>query len=365
VSQSNHVCAFAPILTSAEEPAGISDWRKTLEDAGHQFNFGDVVKKPSRGRQLVVPQDHQDDIHSEVDGFEDEDNFTPETPSKSRLPATVSPQFPVGPNASHQGPVRPKHVEFEARRQTVAPRGPAPRDLSPVDFPLDMPLNQGHQPPPPADLGNSLSRHTHYKQQVDAIPPMPGQLAIPLTNTTAKISGTQEISDTDQPAENANYPSNSAKRPHADLDYDLENLYSKTYADLAQEAFLKDPRIQPPAPQVDGYANPMTLPQRLARLSNLDQQGQATLFRSLSDAENEEVGQWFLSSLQEDLKKLMERRLERRKISLRYEMEVQKREAAVQRKRADVEGELNELKSGGGKLIEGRSAERVGTPRGK
>jgi hypothetical protein len=312
-----------------------------------------------------VPQDHQDDTYSEVDGFEDEDNFTPETPSKGRLPATVSAHVPVAPNASHQGPVRPKHVEFEARRQTVTPRGPATRDLSPVDFPMDMPLNQGHHPPPPADLGNSLSRHTYYKQQVDAMPPMPERQAVPLVNTTAKISGTQEISDTDQPAENACPSTTSAKRPHADLDYDLETLHSKTYADLAQETFLKDPGMPPPPPQVDNFANPMTLSQRLARLSGLDQQGQATLFRSLSDGENEEVGQWFLSTLQEDLKKLMERRLERRKISLRYEMEVQKREAAVQRKRRDIEGELNELKSGGGKLIEGRSAERVGTPKGK
>jgi hypothetical protein len=313
-----------------------------------------------------VPKDRPDDTYSEVDGFEDEDNFAPETPSRGTLPASASAHFPAAANVSHKGPVRQKNIEFEPRRQTVTPRGRATRDLSPIELPMGMPSSQDHQLAPPAGLGNSLSRHTYYKQQIDAIPPLePERPAIPLVNTTAKVSGTQEVSDSDQPAVTANQASNAAKRPYAELDYDLETLHSKTYASLTQETFLTDPRIPPPAPQVDGSGNYVALPQRLARLPKMHQQDQANLFRSLTDAENEEVGKWFLTTLQEDLNKLMERRLERRKISLRYEMEVQKREAAVQRKRQDVEGELTELKSGGGKLIEGRTGAGVGTPRGK
>jgi hypothetical protein len=337
-------------------------------EARNGFSFGAVQNKSSRGRQTTIPARAEDTF---IDGLEDEDiyedmvNLGEQTPSRGRLPALAPAQYTALPEASYQSLTKQKNIDFGSGRQSNAPGFLPQRGSSPLDLSLNQAPIEQSKIAPPADLGNSLSRHTYYKQQVDAIAPTPEQHPVPLMNETVKISGTQEISDTDQPAENTDHASTSAKRPHADLDYDLENLYSKSYADLAQETFLKDPRMPPAPPQIDNFANPMTLPQRLARLSSLDQQGQATLFRSLTDAENEEVGQWFLNSLQEDLKKLMERRLERRKISLRYEMEVQKREAAVQRKRADVEGELNELKSGGGKLIEGRSAERVGTPRGK
>ena len=155
-----------------------------------------------------------------------------------------------------------------------------------------------------------------------------------------------------------------AKRSHADIDYDDEELRGKKYADLDQVPFLADPRAPDASPAMDPNGNPMPLSQRLVNLNKMDPKAQVAVFQSLTDDQNEEVGLWFVQQFQDNLKKLMERRLERRKIALKYELEARKRETEVQAKMQDVDEELKQLRTGGTELIRDKSVGAVGgTPR--
>jgi Extracellular mutant protein 11 len=219
---------------------------------------------------------------------------------------------------------------------------------------------------------SSLTRHNEYKQQVDAIPPpqeRPIHSRAP-ENAVSKVSGYHEASEEEQPTDpKMGHDAGTNKRSHAEIDYDLNDLNElngKAYADLDKVPFLTDPRVPAVDAGVGSQDTPLSIPQRLAPLSKMRPEDQEGLFRTLNDEENEEVGQWFVHKFQDDLKKLMERRLERRKIALKYEAEARRREKVVQVKIGDVEDEMRQLRKGGGDLIQGRSVAGVGgTPKKK
>ena len=82
---------------------------------------------------------------------------------------------------------------------------------------------------------------------------------------------------------------------------------------------------------------------------------QRQLFRTQTDIEREQTAEWFLEKFKTDTRELMRLRLERRKVALRFEMEVKMRERKVKLKTSDVEADLEGLKKGGGELIAGRN----------
>lgn len=217
---------------------------------------------------------------------------------------------------------------------------------------------------PGAASESSIARHQNYRKTIPATE-IYEQPSNPF-NTGAKVSGQNEASEDEQAVDSEQTHSLSKKRPHKDIDYSEEQLHGMKYSELDRSPFLTDPRGPFIQPAVDSTGAPMSLTDRLTNLTKLQPKDQELLFRSLSDEDNEQVGQWFVQKFQEDLKQLMATRLARRKLALKYEMEVKKREATVQAKARDVDAELGELKAGGGKLMQGRSVQNVGgTPKAK
>lgn len=177
--------------------------------------------------------------------------------------------------------------------------------------------------------------------------------------TAAKVPESIEVSEDDRPVLAA---PPAQKRPFEQVDYEDQDLRTMEYADLDKVTFLQDPRVRPPEPAVHENGAPMTLEDRLSKLSQMKTDDQKSFFRSLTDAENEQAGLWFVESFGNDLKQLMETRLQRRKVALKYELEAKERQKAVETKEADIESELKELRQGGGSLLQGRSSPRP-TPR--
>lgn len=157
----------------------------------------------------------------------------------------------------------------------------------------------------------------------------------------------------------------SSKRPReldSGVDYTQEQLRDKTLFDLQQEPFSKSPS-ENTKPRTDGNGNEMTLSQLLDNLKKIQETDQQSIFRGQTDEEWSQTGLWFVNKFREDLGKLMAVRLERRKIALRYEDKVRRRQREVEWAQAGVEKELHELEAGGGELIRNRKApSRAGTP---
>lgn len=175
--------------------------------------------------------------------------------------------------------------------------------------------------------------------------------------TASKVPESHETSEDEQLDRTAQAPTNK-KRPYDQIDYDADNLTTMTYADLDSVPFLSDPRAPATQPAIDSNGTAISLEQRLANLSRMNSNDQSSFFRSLSDSENEDVGEWFMQRFADDLKRLMEVRLARRKTALTYELEAKKRQKEVDAKSADLENELSDLKKGGSQLIEGRASPR-------
>ncbi|KEF59754.1 uncharacterized protein A1O9_04602 [Exophiala aquamarina CBS 119918] len=152
-----------------------------------------------------------------------------------------------------------------------------------------------------------------------------------------------------------NLPSGT-KRPHSflELDYDLEALKTKTFADLDSIPFNQDPALPSPQAVLDSNGNPMSLAAKLTNLSKMRPEDQTQLFRTHTDTEREETATWFLDKFRDDMRMLMRARVERRKVALRFEMLVKMRDRKLALKKADVQAELDALKKGGGELIAGR-----------
>ncbi|KAG9780241.1 hypothetical protein KCU88_g3783, partial [Aureobasidium melanogenum] len=148
------------------------------------------------------------------------------------------------------------------------------------------------------------------------------------------------------------------KRPYPyqehELDFSPELLSQKTIAELDAIPFTTDPSAPPPEPALDANGNPMTLSAKLTNLNKMRPEAQRQLFKSQTDDEREQTAAWFLDKFQQDMQKLMAVRLERRKIALRFELEVKKRERRVQVKKNDVDRDLEGLRKGGVELISGR-----------
>ncbi|ETN42982.1 uncharacterized protein HMPREF1541_02140 [Cyphellophora europaea CBS 101466] len=179
------------------------------------------------------------------------------------------------------------------------------------------------------------------------------------TAAVSKVAESQDSSEDEQPQPRPQTQGTTAKKRSLEqIDYDHEKLATMAYADLDATPFLSDPRTPAPKAAVNSTGNPINLASRLASLNQMNAETQKALFRSLTDAENVEVGQWFVEKFGDSLKTLMEQRLARRKVALRYELEAKKRQRQVELRSADLDGELSELRKGGNQLIEGRASPR-------
>lgn len=159
------------------------------------------------------------------------------------------------------------------------------------------------------------------------------------------------------------------KRSHDDmnyeLDYSLTDLKRKTLSDLQAEPFPQDPRAILQAPPTENMGNEMSLNQILENLSKVSGDTQREIFRTLTDEQWASTGQWFVDRFQTQLEELMKVRLERRKIAMKYEDMIRRRQRVVEQYQTQVGNELDELQTGGRLLVDGRkvpNGSRSGTP---
>ena len=296
------------------------------------------------------------DEESEQDGdVEGETSMIENTPSRSRIlpeqkPATKPSQEDLK-----------KSIKFE--EQAKPPDARHSKSLSDIA---------------PATVAGPLLRKTihrfnvgkFYKTNSESEPfqqpamtmhaPQPQRPQVQLPPFSSKVSSLhEESSDAEEPLppQMPVSPRPATKRPlpTQDLDFDLEDLKIKTMTDLDGIPFTSDPRLPATEPPLDLNGQPLPLPSKLTNLTKMRAEDQTKLFRSLTDTEREQTAEWFLNEFRSDMQKLMEVRVERRKIALKYEMEVKKRERRVQVKKGDVEEELVGLRKGGAELVRGKS----------
>lgn len=280
------------------------------------------------------------DLEDRVDWLPGQRPFHGETPSKPPVTGATTKRrpgrHPVGKKVVVQDP--------EQQRQDERHSSPIPDPLAHLDAMRSY--GKEHL--------DHFQEEQARKEQAAA-----NKAAAEHAPTVSKVPESHETSEDEQPSQAAQALS-TKKRPFGELDYDIETLKTMSFSDLDSAAFLSDPRTHTTQVPVDASGSAITLEQRLTNLSRMNTDDQKSLFRSLSDAENEDVGQWFVKSFADDLKRLMEVRLQRRKKALMYELEARKRQREVDTKSADLDAELSELKKGGSQLIEGRSSPRLG-----
>lgn len=281
---------------------------------------------------LLGPQDHAQML-AEVKGMHYE------TPSKV---ATTRPT-----RAKANAEIQPKKVNVRASEQNWT----YDRDSSPIE---DIAPRQPSQDPNlPAYRRHAKEVLDEYQQeQIQSQRRSEDEARTP----AAKVPASLEASDEDIPTGPSLARQSQRKRALNEVDYDPDKFATMVYADLDKVAFSTDPRAPPPDPAIGPGGHSMTLEQRLANLTRMQPEDQKALFRSLGDTENEQTGQWFVQQFGDSLKGLMQTRVERRKVALKYELEARKRQKEVEVKAADIDEELRALRQGGGELIKGRGS---------
>lgn len=315
--------------------------------------------------QLAVSHNRDDPIY----GFDDDEaelsnedlqELGNETPSRAM---TAAPAKPVAPQKTKSQGKKQVQIDPQSTRAVTKPRD----DRSSSPLPIQVYSAPVNVPQQPQVQQSNLARHREYKQHLPVVAP-PQEPSKPATTAgpqVSKVAAYYETSEEEQMPEPKMQPMEVVtKRSHAEIDYDADELRHKKYEELDQVPFLTDPRVPGISDAMDPNGNPMPLPQRLVNLNKMHPKAQATMFQSLTDEDNEVAGQWFVQQFQDNLHKLVERRLERRKIALAYELEARKRETEVQAKMQDVDEELKQLRAGGTELIRDKSVGAVGgTPR--
>lgn len=234
---------------------------------------------------------------------------------------------------------QPKVVRVPQVKQPQQVRPPPAQqsrgEVGPRLVKQDQPLNQGHAPddgphsPSPdakdftRDVKRDLSDADNDKQEdanQNAAPP-PTRTLLP-----------------EHP------PPNPTKR-RLSPDYDPATLHSMPYTDLQTQPFDHDPN-PPPCPLPERLLS-APLASKLHHITTLSDAERRTFFATLSLAEWEESGDWFVERFSELVRKMKEARTERRRVAGEFEDEVARREEFVRRSREGVEGEMRKMRKGG------------------
>lgn len=212
-------------------------------------------------------------------------------------------------------------------------------------------------PPKPAPAtkglakGNQVIRNPQF-----AIPVRSASPPAAFTKTKDTAFGSSSPSPTSEPElALPNEPGAATHKRNLEesLDYARKQLAEMSYDDLDTVPFLADPNELPREPARNQNGVDLTLEERMLKMTDMTEDQCKAMFTSMTDAENEGAGQWFIAKMQEDMEKLMVAKHKRRMIALKYEYEIKKRNCTVKAKTEDVESELRGLKNGLGNLMPG------------
>ncbi|KIW66633.1 hypothetical protein PV04_05948 [Phialophora macrospora] len=345
-----------------ENEHGMEDHRGWMAEVdAERERRGIAPKYGARFNHNVYPMHPAEDDYdegSEPDGDIDEGTFLIEnTPSRTRVVADHTTTV----KSRQEAVVKP--VKPEKATNSSLPRHR--KSLSDVDQKTNaepflrqqLVRDRFHVHKPPEQTAE-IERSGTPQQQLHA--PQPRSPQVQAAPFSSKVSSYHESSSEEEQPHAPPVPESprpGAKRPRSvrDLDFDPEELRNKTMSELDNIPFPTDPRLPIASPAMDSNGQPLTLPVKLTNLTRMRPEDQATLFKSLADSEREQTAEWFLEKFRDNMVKLLEVRVERRKIALKFEMEVKRRERQVQMKKADVEEELAGLKKGGTELVRGKS----------
>ena len=298
------------------------DWRERAENERAIFERAGMA--PYLGRQDFLEGDSQDNevedrkcTDEELDEMRPHERFrapvVPPTNKAPMGPPLTKPQHSVGPfhnrqpTALHQpNAIRPQ-VQKEAKMATTAESS---SDLSSDDeLPRQAPVS---------------SKTTH-------ITTSPGAIKRPLPDETPT------------------------------LDFDLPVLQSMSWSNLEQHPFSTDPRDPNTKPVHEAPANQLTLQGKLVNMPRMSSPDIRSMFACQTDTEREETGEWFMTQLREMMKQLLDNRVQKRQVSMKFEDEIKRQLAAVEKKEKEVESDLAGLKRGGTELIQDRRGGRRGS----
>lgn len=303
--------------------------------------------------QTASVQDDENDESIHDGDLEEGTSIVQNTPSRTRVVVKED----IGTRHGQQKPKRSLRAD-DLRNQSVVPRHQKSSSDVAVRIAVEPPLRQRHD-----------RFHIYKPHDADAEPKIPFEpqhhIHAPPTQVrpsafSSKVSSLHESSSEEEVStqpEAANSPQLGEKRPHStqELDFDSPDLQSKSIADLDEVPFSLDPRLPPTKLALDSNGTPLNLSAKLTNLTKMRLDDQTALFRSLTDTEREDTADWFLEKFRADMAKLMAVRTERRKVALKFEMDVKMRERRVHTKREDVEQQLVGLKKGGAELVKAQS----------
>lgn len=296
------------------------------------------------------------------DDDDDEDEYPQERPQWIDTPSRLQPAFE--PQA---GPLLKKRTTQDQSNEPASPPLPPLKELR-HDPVLEISLGNPHQDP--SNVNHRFKdRRDHAAHAVESeatafLAPRP-----PHQDISSKVSSYPEESSSEEdqgriaPDKSQQVPTSAlapsprgTKRPRdLDMDFSPSTLAHKSFDDLDAIPFWLDPTAEEALPAVDAHGNTMALPAKLHNLTKMQVQDQTALFRSQTDSDREATAGWFLERIRNEMLRLMRVRVERRKVALRFEMEVKRRDRRVRSKIADVDEELEGLKKGGSTLIAGRT----------
>jgi Extracellular mutant protein 11 len=212
-------------------------------------------------------------------------------------------------------------------------------------------------PPPAPSPQKTVINHQKPAVPIKQVSPPP----IPVKHSTKSSSIVSSDEEVHPPQSNQ-----STKRPYDQvdsLDYDPSTLKTMTYDELEQAIYTTDPRAPILKVSVNAHGVPLILPGKLANMSRMPEDDIRAMFEAQTDTEREKTGEWFVGEMMEMMKRVARTRVERRKVALKLELEVKKRQKWAEKKTEEVEQELKGLKKGGSELI-GRKASASPMPEG-
>src|SRR5271155_1842906 len=158
---------------------------------------------------------------------------------------------------------------------------------------------------------------------------------IPVKHSTKSSSIVSSDEEAHPPPQQQPQLNQSTKRPHDQvdlLDYDPSTLKNMTYDELEQAIYTTDPRAPILKAPVNAHGVPLTLPGKLANMSRMPEDDIRAMFEAQTDTEREKTGEWFVGEMVEMMKRLARTRVERRKVALKFELEVKKRQKWAEKK---------------------------------
>lgn len=316
--------SWRPLVERPKNRANIvSQQRQSIPEP--VFQHYPESNKQARGRaQNLVSS--TPNLYSDIaSGESDPDEEHSETTRKK------GPHLPRKEPASQPKVLRVHQVKQS--QQTGSPPAQQPREVV-HDRSVKLEQPPTHQP---ATLTGSQTPHADETDHPEEIKPDLSDIA----ETDRKQNAAPPPTTTLLPE----HPPPHPPKRRLSLDYDPATLRTMPYTDLQSQPFDHNPHPLP-SPLSEPLLSD-SLPSKLQHITTLADGHRNTFFSTLTLAEWEDSGDWFVERFGELVKKMSAARTERRRVAGEFEAEVARREEFVRGRREGVEGEMRKMRRGG------------------